>query len=349
LKTQLNVNLNDFNTLGFDSIAKEFYRVCCIEELSDLYELLAGRPCLILGGGSNLVLPEEMNFPVVSIELKGKTLNSENDEFCIVEVNAGENWHQLVKWSVNKGLWGIENLSLIPGNVGTAPVQNIGAYGVEIKDVLQWVEFFNLEKGRIERFSNSDCDFSYRNSVFKSELLGKAIITKVAIKLWKEPNPVLNYHGLESFQQDAHLTSEQISDAICQIRNKKLPDPEILPNVGSFFKNPMVSLQQYQKLKKQYPELVAYQQGERWKIAAAWLIEKAQFKGMVRGHVGVHKDQALVLVHFGGGNATELLSLAKDIQRKVSLMFGVELEPEARIINESQPYGNAVLDLMKER
>lgn len=348
MKTHNNYNLHQSNTLGFDSVAREFYRVEEVADLERLHQTLAERPFLILGGGSNLVLPERIQYPVIQIFLQGIDILSSDEKSCLIKVAAGENWHNLVRWSVKQNLWGLENLSLIPGSTGAAPVQNIGAYGVEIKEVLEWVEIFDLKKGECSRLSNKQCQFEYRNSIFKQALSGKVIITNIALKLSKTPRPILHYGGLEALKEKSDLTALQVSDCICDIRRNKLPDPETTPNVGSFFKNPVVSKQLHSKLVDRFPEIVAYEQGEDWKLAAAWLIEQSGYKGLKTNHVGVHKKQALVLVHFGGGDASELLCLAREIQFAVEDKFGVHLEVEPRMVGEEQPFLPSLAEAIKD-
>lgn len=328
--TEANADLTHLNTFAFPCEAKVLYRIDEDKDLPLLRLELRNAPCLILGGGSNLLLPEKLDCAVARINIKGKKLVDENEQRCLLEVAAGENWHEFVLWTVSQGLWGIENLALIPGSVGAAPVQNIGAYGVELKNVIDWVEFYHLKTGEFIRLTPGECQFSYRQSIFKSELKDVAVITRVGLRLTRKPNPQLNYGPLQSFQHEEPITPAFIADKVAEIRQSKLPNPDVLGNAGSFFKNPLISDEHYRVIKQAFPDVVAYPQQKQWKLAAGWLIEKAKFRGMRRGAVGVHKDQALVLVHFGHGKADELLKLAKDIQQTIQSTFGVLLEMEVR-------------------
>ncbi len=336
MQTLRNVDLSSMNTLGLPCVADVLFRVESHDDLINSRLELRNKPCLILGGGSNLLLPTQLKRPVIKMEFSGITVVDENKQRCLIEVAAGENWHQLVLWSVRKGLWGIENLALIPGTVGAAPVQNIGAYGVEVVDVLDWVEFFHIKTAETIRLTPNECKFSYRNSIFKNELLDQAVITKIGLRLSRVSNPQLSYGSLQEFKQNSPtvINSRQVAEEVCRIRSSKLPDPAELGNAGSFFKNPLVSEKHYQLLLQLFPEIVAFPVGEKWKLAAGWLIERLGFKGKTREHVGVHQEQALVIVNHGGGDATEVLELVKDIEKKVYSTFKVELEKEVRIIPE---------------
>ncbi len=327
------------NTMGFSCIADCLIQLESVDDLVKLSATLAGSPYVIIGQGSNLLLPASLHKTVIHPSFKGIKLVEENADSCLVEVAAGENWHDAVLWSVHHNLWGLENLALIPGSVGAAPVQNIGAYGVELKDVLEYVNFYQLDEGKQIRFYNKDCQFGYRDSRFKSELRNKVLITSIGIKLSKVAQPRLNYGPLTKLKMLAEkkqLTVDQVVQTVINIRQQKLPDPAILGNAGSFFKNPIVTDKQYQDLIQLYPELVAYPvEGSsdiKWKLAAGWLIEKAGFKGYRCGAVGVHQDQALVLVHFGGGSCEQLLQLSKEIQSRIFELFQISLEREVRLL-----------------
>ncbi len=330
MKTESNADLTHFNTFAFPCDAKVLYSIDSDEDLPLLRQELRNAPCLILGGGSNLLLPEKLDCAVAHINIKGKKLVNENDRRCLLEVAAGENWHEFVQWTVSQGLWGIENLALIPGSVGAAPVQNIGAYGVELSNVIDWVEFYHLKTGEFIRLTPGECQFSYRQSIFKTELKDAAVITRVGLRLTRTPNPQLDYGPLQSFQHSDNLTPAFIAAKVAEIRQSKLPDPGVLGNAGSFFKNPIISDEHYRVIKQAFPDVIAYPQQKQWKLAAGWLIEKVNFKGLRKGAVGVHQHQALVLVHFGGGKSEQLLALAKEIQQTVQSTFGVLLEKEVR-------------------
>ena len=330
-----NVDMSSMNTYGFPCEAEVLFRAITDEDLINFRLELRNKSCLILGSGSNLLLPSRLKRPVLKMEFLGIKVINENKQRCLIEVAAGENWHELVLWSVQKGLWGIENLALIPGTVGAAPVQNIGAYGVEIADVLDWVEFFHLKTSETIRLTPKECKFSYRNSIFKNELLDLAVITRIGLRLSRYSNPQLSYGSLQAFKQRSAkvMNSKQIAKEVCRIRSAKLPDPKILGNAGSFFKNPVVTDKHYQLLLQLFPELVAYPLENRWKLAAGWLIERLGFKGMMREHVGVHDKQALVMVNHGGGTSKELLELVTDIEQKVYSTFKIKLEREVRVIS----------------
>ncbi len=324
------------NTLGLPCTADTLFIAKELEDLKLARVELRNQICLPLGGGSNLLLPERLKRPVIKMEFKGIRVTDENDSRCLIDVAAGERWHNLVLWSVKKGLWGIENLALIPGTVGAAPVQNIGAYGVELSDILDWVEFFHLKTAEIIRLTPNECNFTYRDSIFKNELQDEIIITRIGIRLSRRPKPQLSYGPLQQFQDKSPsvINSKQIAEEVCRIRSSKLPDPAELGNAGSFFKNPLVSNKHYQVLLQLFPEIVAYPVGKQWKLAAGWLIERIGYKGQKGKHVGVHEKQALVLVNYGGGSATELLELVEDIQTKIYSTFKVTLEKEVRILKD---------------
>jgi UDP-N-acetylmuramate dehydrogenase len=332
--------LLDFNTLALSCEASSVMDLSSLEQLPAL-SALAGRGCqfLVLGGGSNVVLPAKLARPVLLIKLTGIRLIEQSPKALIIEASAGENWHQFVKFCVKAGWGGLENLALIPGTVGAAPVQNIGAYGVELATFLESVSAWHLPTGRHETLSAAQCAFAYRDSVFKQSPLGTWVITSVRFRLpqpWRAAcsYPELANHPLVSSPAERPLTPQRIFDAVCQIRHNKLPDPTQLGNAGSFFKNPVVSLAVYERLRAQYPTIVAYPQaGDSFKLAAGWLIDQCGEKGRRKGPVGVHERQALVLVNYGGASTDELLSLANEVSAKVTERFGVELEIEPVIVS----------------
>jgi UDP-N-acetylmuramate dehydrogenase len=291
----------------------------------------------ILGGGSNMLLTQDISTLVVHINLKGREIIEENDDFAIVKAQAGENWHEFVLWCIDQNFGGIENLSLIPGNVGTTPIQNIGAYGVEIKDTMFSCEALNKKTLAIETFTNAQCKFEYRESVFKNELKDQYIITSVNFKLSKRNHNVSTTYGAietELLHQNIKNPSlKDVSNAVIAIRQSKLPDPKELGNSGSFFKNPIVSNEIYEKAKALHPEMPHYVVSETHvKVPAGWLIEQAGFKGKRFGDAGVHKNQALVLVNYGTATGAEIVALSQNIQQTILEQFGIAIEAEVNII-----------------
>jgi UDP-N-acetylmuramate dehydrogenase len=336
--------LKQLNTFAINATAKYF--VEC-ESIDDLAEILSDKQFtnsrkLILGGGSNLLFTKDFDGIVLKNELKGITLLKEDDEFYYVRSAAGEVWHQFVLHCIENNYAGIENLSLIPGNVGASPMQNIGAYGVEIKDVFYELQAFHMSDKTIHTFNNSDCKFGYRESVFKRELKDQFIITSVTYKLRKKPIFNTSYGAIEKELEAMGVTElniQSISKAVCNIRSSKLPNPAEIGNAGSFFKNPVVSNDVFLKLKTKFPDLVSYpspslegRAGEGHKLAAGWLIEQAGCKGKTFGDAGVHKLQALVLVNYGNAKGSEILELSQKIMDSVKEKYGVELEREVNII-----------------
>lgn len=334
-----NVSLKPFNTFGIEATAA-YYAVA--ESVEDIKEVLSnpvvkGLPLLVLGGGSNMLLTQDFNGLVLHIKIKGFSVVEENDDYVVVEVGAGEVWHQFVLWAIEKGLGGVENLSLIPGSVGAAPMQNIGAYGVEIKEVFQSLKALNIAELTTRIFEKEECRFGYRESIFKREVKGQYIITHVSFKLSKKPVFNTSYGAIETELQaqgvDAnHINIKAISNAVVQIRQSKLPDPAQIGNAGSFFKNPVVSAEKVAELKAKYPDMPAYPSGENQKLAAGWLIEQCGWKGYREGDTGVHKNQALVIVNYGNAKGNELYALSEKVLQSVKEKFGVELEREVNII-----------------
>jgi UDP-N-acetylmuramate dehydrogenase len=330
-----NQSLKNYNTFGIDTNAQQFVSVNSISELKDI--LSKNKEIFILGGGSNMLLTQDISKLVVHINLKGREIVEENDDFAIVKARAGENWHEFVLWCIDQNFGGIENLSLIPGNVGTTPIQNIGAYGVEIKDTMFSCEALNKKTLAIEMFTNAQCKFEYRESVFKNELKDQYIITSVSFKLSKRNHNVSTTYGAietELVQQNIkNPTLKDVSNAVIAIRKSKLPDPKELGNSGSFFKNPIVSNEIYEKAKALHPEMPHYVVSETHvKVPAGWLIEQAGFKGKRFGDAGVHKNQALVLVNYGTATGAEIVALSKNIQQTILEQFGIAIEAEVNII-----------------
>ncbi|MBD0825036.1 UDP-N-acetylmuramate dehydrogenase [Aestuariibaculum marinum] len=334
---QENISLKPFNTFGIDVRADHFVSVNSVEELKSVLSLQNYTNKLILGGGSNMLLTKDVNALVIHVNLKGIEVFNENEHEVYVKANAGENWHEFVLWCINNNYGGVENLSLIPGNVGTAPIQNIGAYGVELKDVFHSCEAITVENSSIVNFTNDDCNFGYRNSIFKQQAKGKYIITSVTFKLRKTNHQLnINYGTIASqlkAMQIGSPTIQDISKAVIAIRESKLPNPKEIGNSGSFFKNPVISKTAFNKLLANFEDIPSYPVSDtEVKIPAGWLIEKAGFKGKRFGDFGVHKNQALVLVNYGNAKGEDILKLSKLIQNTVNRLFNINIEAEVNII-----------------
>jgi len=335
---QTNISLKPYNTFGIDVMALNFANFSSVEELALILQnpITKSLPLLILGGGSNLLLTKDYEGLVLKNELHGIDIIESKDNSVFVKSAAGEIWHDLVLFAIKNNLGGIENLSLIPGSVGAAPMQNIGAYGVEIKDVFHELEAYEIETGKIKKFSLEECNFGYRESVFKHQLKGKFIVISVTLKLTK--NPVLNtsYGAINDELQKRGIlypTIKDVSDAVISIRKSKLPDPKEIGNSGSFFKNPVVTKTKFLELKEKFPAIVNYPLDENnVKLAAGWLIENAGWKGKTIGNYGVHKNQALVLVNYGGAKGEDIYNLSEEILQSVKSLYGVELEREVNVI-----------------
>jgi len=332
-----NFSLKNHNSFGIDVKADKFISIESIDDLRDLLRKSYASELFILGGGSNMLLTEDVHKTVLHIALKGKKIVSETDKEVLIEASAGENWHEFVLWTLEQNYGGLENLSLIPGNVGTAPIQNIGAYGVELKDSFISCKAMNVQTLEERTFSLEECEFSYRNSVFKNQLKGQYIITSVRFRLTKEQHQLnVDYGSIRSELEKKDITSpgiKDISNAVIGIRRSKLPDPKKLGNSGSFFKNPVICKDQFEELKNKFPEIPSYKVSDNEiKVPAGWLIDKAGFKGYRDGDAGVHKNQALVLVNYGEATGKELLDLSKKIQQKIKDQFDIDLEAEVNII-----------------
>jgi UDP-N-acetylmuramate dehydrogenase len=336
---QYNISLKPYNTFGIDVKAKEFVEINTIEELLVLCLNfnLTERNLLVLGGGSNLLFTKNFEGMVIKINLKGIETVKKVGNNVWVKAMAGEIWHDLVLHCIANNYGGLENLSLIPGCVGASPMQNIGAYGVEIKDVFEELQAIEIATGEQHVFNAEACKFGYRESVFKHEAKGKFIITAVTFKLTTN-NHKLNtsYGAIQDILKKKHIvepTIKDISDAVIAIRQSKLPNPKILGNAGSFFKNPEIPLDQFNQLKETYPNIVGYSTGTNTiKVSAGWLIEQCGWKGKVVGNTGSHKDQALVLVNYGNATGEEVYMLAMAIQESVKQKFGIIINPEVNII-----------------
>lgn len=333
---QKNVSLKPYNTFSIEARAREFFAFKSTEELKLALENRGDQQLLILGGGSNLLLTQDFDGLVLKNELSGIEVIKESEDHFWVEAQAGEVWHDFVLTAIEHGWAGIENLSLIPGTVGAAPMQNIGAYGVEIEQVFDQLKALEIESGEIHTFSHEDCQFGYRESVFKKDLKGKYIITSVIFRLNKTPEFNTSYGAIQETLHEmgiGELSIKAVSDAVIRIRQSKLPDPKQIGNAGSFFKNPTVDKLDYEGLRAEFPSIPGYQLPEnKVKIPAAWLIENAGWKGKTLEQIGVHKNQPLVLVNYGDGDGAKIKALAFDIKDSVATKFGIELTPEVNII-----------------
>jgi UDP-N-acetylmuramate dehydrogenase len=334
---QHNISLKPYNTFGIDVQAKQFVSISSTNELIAILKANPNTEKLLLGGGSNMLLTQDVEKLVIHLNLKGKTEISKTEHHVLIEANAGENWHEFVLWSINQGFGGLENMSLIPGNVGTSPIQNIGAYGVELKDTFVSCKALNIETLEVEEFTNEECKFGYRNSIFKNESKGKYIILSVIFKLTHSSHHLkVDYGAIKdelSQKNISNPTIKNVSDAVIAIRQSKLPDPKEIGNSGSFFKNPVILKEDFNKLLKNFPKAPSYKVSEtEVKVPAGWLIETTGFKGKTFGNYGVHKKQALVLVNYGGATGTEILNLSKLIQETVKRIFEIEIEAEVNVL-----------------
>ena len=335
MKIQQNISLKNYNTFGISVNAKRFIAVTSVYELQQL--LKTEKELFLLSGGSNMLLTKDIEKLVVHIDIKGISIDKEDENAVYLTVNAGEDWHKFVVWCISNEFGGIENLSLIPGNVGTCPIQNIGAYGVEVKDTITRVEGLEIETGKLVSFSNEACKFGYRNSIFKNTHKGKIILTSVGFKLTKKNHQLNTSYGAI----DAELalnkilkpTLKNISNAVIAIRKSKLPDPKEIGNSGSFFKNPVISKELFLEIQKENPNIPNYPISQtQIKIPAGWLVEQSGFKGKRFGDAGVHEKQALVLVNYGNATGEEIHQLAKKIQATVFTNFKISLEIEVNVM-----------------
>lgn len=329
-------SLKEYNTFGFDVKAKQYFSVTDEKSLTRVLKKCYSDELFILGGGSNILLTEDLNRTVLHINLKGIEVKNESRDSVIINAKAGENWHHFVRHCIDKDYGGLENLSLIPGNVGTTPIQNIGAYGVEMQDT--FVECRAIHRQTLEwrTFSKEECHFGYRNSIFKDELKDQYIITDVSFKLSKNLHQIHDSYGsikkeLEN-REIQYPTIRDISDAVIAIRESKLPNPKELGNSGSFFKNPVISQTEFETLIAEHPEVRYFKVGNQYKLAAGWLIDQLGLKGHREGDAGVHKSQALVLVNYGKATGRDVLELSREIQKQVMDTYGVTLEREVNVI-----------------
>jgi UDP-N-acetylmuramate dehydrogenase len=338
---QSNFSLKKYNTFGIEAKARHFVAVHSVTELETILRENLNETKFILGGGSNMLLTQDIDALVIHIDLKGKKIVNEDDDFVWIESMAGENWHELVLWTINQNFGGLENMSLIPGNVGTTPVQNIGAYGTEIKDTFVSCEAITIATQEMKTFSKEDCHFGYRESIFKHEAKDQFIITSVVFKLTKRNHKINISYGDITAQLAKNNpevsgltpTLKDVSNAVIAIRQSKLPDPKELGNSGSFFKNPIIPKADFEKIHALHPEMPHYVISEtEVKVPAGWLIEKAGFKGKRFGDAGIHKNQALVLVNYGNATGQEILNVSKDIQATLLKEFGIAIEAEVNVI-----------------
>ncbi len=338
MQVQENFSLKRYNTFGIDAKAHRFAAFHSADELAQFLELTGGVPFMILGGGSNILLTKDISGWVLKNEIRGIEKVKEDDEYVYIKAGAGENWHQFVMHCIDHDRAGVENLSLIPGCVGASPMQNIGAYGVEIKDVFYELRALRVKDHSIHTFDLAACEFGYRESIFKRKLKGQYIILSVTYKLRKHPVLNTSYGAINDELAKMGVTElniRAISDAVIRIRSSKLPDPAEIGNAGSFFKNPSVTKEKYDELKTIYPSIVGYSNPDgSVKLAAGWLIEQAGWKGYRKGDAGVHAKQALVLVNYGTAKGEEIYELSSEILASIKEKFGVELEREVNLIRE---------------
>ena len=332
-----NFSLKNHNTFGIDAKAKYFAEFDSLFALKEIIssEIFQNNKSFILGGGSNILLTKDFEGLILHNKIEGICILEDNENNITVEVGGGVDWHDFVMWSVSQELSGVENLALIPGTVGASPIQNIGAYGMEVKETIHKVTALEIATQEIKTFSNEDCNFEYRNSIFKEELKNKFIITKVEFELSKTALNKTNYGAIEEELKNLNLEAsvKNIAEAVINIRSRKLPNPAELGNSGSFFKNPIIETSQFEQLKKEFPEMVGYKITESTtKIAAGWLIDNAGLKGYRKADAGVHKNQALVLVNYGNASGKDIINLAKEVQQKIKDKYGIRIEAEVNIL-----------------
>jgi UDP-N-acetylmuramate dehydrogenase len=332
-----NITLRPYNTFGMNVSARWFVPVHSLEELKELLatDLVKKNKPFILGGGSNILFTRDIDTVVIRNEITGIELIDEDDHYYYVKAGAGEVWHEFVLNCIRNNRGGVENLSLIPGSTGAGPMQNIGAYGVELKDVFFELEALHLQEGYVQKFNLDECHFGYRESVFKRELKDQFMIISVTFRLSKNAKLNTSYGAIEKELENSGISNPGISDvsrAVIHIRSSKLPDPAQIGNAGSFFKNPVITTAQHDELKKQFPEMVSYSSGNNgYKLAAGWLIEQCDWKGKRLGDAGIHANQALVLVNYGNAKGQEIFDLSTKVLASVKAKFGVDLEREVNI------------------
>ena len=332
-----NKSLKENNTFGLNSVAINFFPFDKEEYLQSFIQSKAieNKKVFVLGGGSNVLLSDQIDDFIIHPCVKGIKLLEDNENFCLIEVGAGEVWEDFVEYCVQNHYYGVENLSLIPGNVGASPVQNIGAYGTEVASVIEKVYFIDLETGMLKTFNRDDCVFGYRNSIFKNKLKNKIVITRVCFRLSKQAVLNVEYGDVKSEIEkfDGRVTIENVRRAIINIRERKLPDPSVTGNAGSFFKNPVISKEQFYNLKSKYPLIPSYEQNDGTiKVPAGWLIEKTGWKGKSIGQVAVHDKQALVIINKGDATLSDVIELADRIENDVHKEFNIQLEKEVNVV-----------------
>lgn len=334
-----NIDLSPYNTLGVSAIASRFIDIKSEKLLSDLFKagFFNDHRAFVLGGGSNILFLDHPSQPILKVSIKGKRIVEKEQGLVKVQIGAGENWHEFVTWAIKNDFGGVENLALIPGTVGAAPIQNIGAYGVELEKVFDSLELFDTIDGTFKTFKKEGCRFGYRDSIFKQELKGNVVVTAVTLNLTTENHQIEDsYNSLKSYLKEKGVerpTIKDIYEAVIHIRSSKLPDPTLIGNAGSFFKNPVIDTHQFESLQKQYNEMPFYKlNDDEIKIPAAWLIEKTGWKGKRIGDVGTYQNQALVIVNHGNATGAEIFGFSKRIQESVMKEFGIELVPEVNII-----------------
>ena len=335
MQTRENFSLKTYNTFNIDVTAKQFGSFENVDELTALLDKYSSLTTLILGGGSNILLTKNFDGLVLKNEIKGITELREDREYVFVKVGAGENWHEFVQHCLQHNWGGLENLSLIPGNVGASPIQNIGAYGVEMENLFHSLEAFHLQQKKVYTFTKFDCEFGYRDSVFKRKYKNQFAILNVTFSLRKHPVFHTSYGAIQQELEKMNvkeLSIRSISQAVINIRQSKLPDPKQIPNAGSFFKNPEVPVIKYEELKMNFPGIIAYSlPGAKMKLAAGWMVEQCGWKGVRRGDAGCHAQQALVLVNYGTATGKQVYDLSEEILLRVNEKFGIRLEREVNI------------------
>lgn len=336
MQIQENISLKPYNTFGIDVRASHLASFKSAEELAELLRRGAVPPVLVLGGGSNLLFTKDVEGLVIKNEIRGIRKIKEDDDFVFVQVGAGENWHGFVQHCIVNGWAGVENLALIPGNVGASPMQNIGAYGVEIKDVFHELKAYHIEEKTNYTFGLKECEFGYRESVFKKRYRGQFVIVDVSFRLRKKPVFNTSYGAIEQELERMgirELSIDAIANAVINIRTSKLPDPTVTGNAGSFFKNPEISAEQFLNLQQKFPSIVSFAlPNGHFKLAAGWMIEQCGWKGVRRGDAGCHPKQALVLVNYGSASGMDIYHLSEEIEQSVADKFDVRLEREVNII-----------------
>lgn len=332
---QRDFDLQPFNTFGIALKAREYYPFTSVADLEEYFRSAPGSPFILLGGGSNLLFTSDFPGTILHNQILGVEVLASDEDSVIVEAGAGENWHQFVQWCVHQDFGGLENLSLIPGKVGAAPIQNIGAYGVEVKDIFHHLLAYDTQEHRLLKLGPEDCDFSYRYSRFKGDWKGRFIIIKVAFRLSKHQHQFHTSYGAikDALPENQPITIRSIADAVIKIRQSKLPDPAVLGNAGSFFKNPIIDRTTFNLLQAQYPEVPNYPNGPGVvKVPAGWLIDQCGWKGKRVGQTGCYEKQALVIVNYGGASGTEIWSFAQTLMASVEQKFGITLEPEVNVV-----------------